>query len=628
MEKQLNNKIEKQIVEEILEDFKSRQVKKKSYETSWELNTNFLMGNQYCFINGINEMVDENKQYFWQEREVFNHIAPIIDLRLAKLNKIRPTLTVLPFSDDPKDIACAKVSKNLLKSVAFDLNLANVLNEGTMWSEICGTAFYKIGWNSNKGRIVKKDELGRTVCEGEVELSVVSPYEIFPENGNIQNIDDQKSIMQVRAYNVQDIKDIWGVDVDGEELKTFSMGNIKNLGGLGYGATSFGVQKQSSENQALVIEKYERPTTDYPNGRLTIVAGDKLVYMGELPYVNTFDGKHGYPFVKQISRSVPNSFWGVSVIERLSPVQRAFNAVKNRKHEFLNRLTLGVLAVEDGSVDIESLEEEGLSPGKVLVYRQGATIPQVLSNDNIPSSFEKEEEKLLDEFLNIGGISDLLTSNSVQSGTISGVALELLVEQDEAKLSFVSDQIKIACKQIAKHILRLYKQFAVLPHTSRLIDENGKIEMMHWKNSDITSEDVVFETENEINQTIAQKRNMVFELYKSGIFTDENGVLRNSTRQKLLEQLGFGMWETHQDVQSLQVTSANNENYQLATTKKMPEPCEIDDHELHINEHICFVLGKEFEKLENKDEVKQIMLDHIKKHKEMLKQQKNDEKEV
>ena len=62
MERQLNNKIEKQIVEEILEDFKSRQVKKKSYETSWELNTNFLMGNQYCFINGINEMVDENKQ--------------------------------------------------------------------------------------------------------------------------------------------------------------------------------------------------------------------------------------------------------------------------------------------------------------------------------------------------------------------------------------------------------------------------------------------------------------------------------------------------------------------------------------------------------------------------------------
>jgi len=619
------NKIEKSIVEEVVEDFKSRQAQKKNYETAWELNINFLMGNQYCFINGVNEMVDENKQYFWQEREVFNHIAPIMDLRLAKLNNVRPTLTVLPFSDDPKDVACAKVSKNLIKSVTFDLNLSQILNEGTMWSEICGTSFYKISWNPNKGRVVRRDETGRNVCEGEVELSVVSPYEIYPECNTISRLEDQKSIMHARIYNIQDIKDIWRVDVQGEDYDSYSMGNISNLGGLGYGATSFGVTKQKYKNSALVIEKYERPSLKYPNGRLTIVAGDRLVYMGELPFVNTFDGKRGYPFVKQTSRSMPNSFWGTSVIERLIPIQRAFNAVKNRKHEFLNRLTMGVLAVEDGSVDIDSLEEEGLCPGKILVYRQGATLPQVLANDNIPSSFEKEEEMLLDEFVSVGGVSDLFSTATVQSNNISGVALELLIEQDEARLSSVSDQIKIACKEIAKHILRLYKQFAILPHTSRLVNENGNVEMLHWCTSDITSEDVVFETENEVNQTVAQKRNLVFDLFKSGIFNDENGVLRNSTRQKLLEQLGFGMWENLQDVQNLQMNRANNENYELLNSAKIDDPCEIDDHELHINEHTCFILGKDFEKAQNKDVLKRLLLDHIKKHKELLKKNKEEE---
>ena len=44
------------------------------------------------------------------------------------------------------------------------------------------------------------------------------------------------------------------------------------------------------------------------------------------------------------------------MVERAIPVQRAYNAVKNRKHEFLNRIAMGVLTVEDGSVDTDNLE--------------------------------------------------------------------------------------------------------------------------------------------------------------------------------------------------------------------------------------------------------------------------------
>ena len=37
-----------------------------------------------------------------------------------------------------------------------------------------------------------------------------------------------------------------------------------------------------------------------------------------------------------------------------------------------------ILCVEDGSVDLNTLEEEPLRDGKVLVYRQGATPPYTL----------------------------------------------------------------------------------------------------------------------------------------------------------------------------------------------------------------------------------------------------------
>ena len=90
---------EKQLVKSVLEDFKARQESRKPIETQWKINMNFYMGNQFCSIGYGGEIEDYEKQYFWQEREVFNHISPIMEVRLAKLNKLRPKTTVLPASD-------------------------------------------------------------------------------------------------------------------------------------------------------------------------------------------------------------------------------------------------------------------------------------------------------------------------------------------------------------------------------------------------------------------------------------------------------------------------------------------------------------------------------------------------
>lgn len=617
----MDKEFEEKIVKEILEDFNERRQARKSFETAWQLNINYLIGNQYAYINGQNEIVSEKKQYFWQEREVFNHIAPLVELRISRLSKVRPILTVLPFSDDPKDVACAKVSKNLIRSVSYDLDMSRIISEATMWSEITGSAFYKIGWNNTKGRFIGKNETGRDIYEGEVDINVVSPFEIFPDSNTYNRIEDCKSIIHARAYHKDEVRNIWGVDVKGEDTDVFSLQNLNALGGLGYTGNTASVGKIVKKDQVIVLEKYEMPTIENPNGKLTIVAGDRLVYMGELPYVNGLGGKRTFPFIRQVSIAVPNSFWGTSIIERCIPIQRAYNAVKNRKHEFLNRISMGVLAVEDGSLDIENLEEEGLSPGKVLVYRQGATLPKLLENENIPSSFDTEEERLMDEFATVSGVNDL-QNQSVMYGNVSGVVLQLLLEQDEARIQSSIDEIKSSVKNIAKHILRLYKEFAVIPHTTRLVNENGEIEMLYWKNSDLTCEDIVFETENELAQTIAQKRSMIFEILNAGLLQDDDGEMSNSTRQKILEQLGFGILETSKDVKTLHRNRASKENYDLLNKKVLSEPKEIDAHDIHINEHICFALGKDFEKaVQNCPELEKEMCSHIAKHKEMLRKE-------
>ena len=65
------------------------------------------------------------------------------------------------------------------------------------------------------------------------------------------------------------------------------------------------------------------------------------------------------------------------LVDRLIPIQRAYNAVKNRELEYINRIATGIIVVEDGSIDTDMIEEEGISPGQVIVYRQGANVPRI-----------------------------------------------------------------------------------------------------------------------------------------------------------------------------------------------------------------------------------------------------------
>lgn len=613
-----NNQIKEKIAKEVIDDFKNRAEARKSFDTIWQINMNFLMGNQYCNIGYGGQIEEADRQFFWQEREVYNHIAPIYDIRYAKLSRIKPDINVIPATSDERDKQSAKASKKIYKSLKNKLEIENKITQAIKWSEVCGTVFYKVSWNNNLGQTVAVDKDGNKVKSGEVELSVVSPFEIYPDSQTCESLRDCQSLLHAKAYTTEQIKSMYGVEVKGEKINTFSLDNVSvGVGGLGFNGTAKKLIETTKDNSAIVIEKYVRPNSEYPNGRLIIVAGDKLVYDGELPYLCGEDKTRDFPFIRQTSIEEPGCFWGTSVIERLIPVQRAFNAVKNRKHEFINRLSLGVLSVEDGSVDLDNLEEEGLCPGKVLVYRQGATEPKYLQSESIPAGLSDEENNLLDEFNKISGVNDLLSTSTISSN-ISGNALELLIGQDETRLNASIESIKSACKEIAKKILRLYKQYAIFPRIAKIVGENGQIEMFYFSSSDISSDDIELENQTDGSQTLTQRREMIFSLLEKGIFQDENGTLTNRMKCKILEMLGLGIWENAQDLNELHLKRADGENIKMIKGDEV-DVSEIDNDKLHLNEHIAFMLGEDFEKAKAKNsKLEKMFLEHIHKHKKKM----------
>ena len=613
------------IVEEVLEDYASRREARKSLEMQWQLNINFMMGNQYSFIAPNGGIKEDEKQYFWQEKEVFNQIAPIVETRISKISSSLPNVTVVPASMEEADFESAKLSKQILASVSNRLNLMDIEKTATTWSEICGTSFYKVIWNTNSGKMVATDEIGNKIKEGDVQIEVVSPFEIFPDNLSCERLEDMNSIIHARAVDIDQIRSEWGVDVDAEEVCAFTLENtLNNIGGLGYDAHIRKVANIELGHHCVLIERYIRPSKNLPNGRLTVVAGGKLLFDGELPYLNDELQGRTFPFVKQISNYMPGNFFGVSVVDRLIPVQRAYNAVRNRKHEYFNRTVMNVLAVEDGSVDTDSLEIEGLSPGKVLVYRQGSKMPELMQNPKANIDFEAEENRLLDEFKTISGVSDMMTKSVAQYTNMSGVALELLAEQDSTRLATAIDSTRLAVKTVAKYLLRLYKQYAVLPRLLKISGSGGSVEMHYWDQNEICSDDVVFDTSTDAMDSLAQRRTMLFDLINKGLMFDQDGKFSQTMRKKCLDLLGFGMWENTVDLTELQINHAREENIKLTKGEKITI-LPIDDPKLHIDQHIAFILSGELKDKANKTQIEKQLLSHIEEHKKCLEEQKKND---
>ena len=601
------------VVRQVEEDFENRRKNRLKLERQWELNMNFLAGDQYCDVNARGDVVGTEKEFFWQRREVFNHIAPIVESRLAKFAGISPVLGVRPKTEDDEDVSGAELCEKLLSSTIEKERVAETVGKATVWSETCGTAFYKITWDNDGGNRVGAVN-GQDVYEGTVKITAVSPFEIFPDSLSAEEMEDLNSVIHAKAVRVSDVYRKYGVRIVGKPVGSLDLTPA--------GADRFGQTRADLEDAVVVIEKYEKPSAEFPNGRLITVADGKLLYYGELPYINGENGKRVFPFVKQECIRSAGAFFGTSVIERLIPVQRSFNAVKNRKQEFLNRLSMGIITVEDGSVDVDDLAEEGLSPGKIVVYRQGGKAPEIMQGFSLPADFNDEEERLTAEFVRISGVPDAGVISDGRS-VASGKALEILMEQDNERMVVCAEIIRNCYREISKQILRLFMQFTVGGRAIKTETEQGGIKTYYLNKAGINSDEVYLINENELVYGKSARKEMILQAYENGLLCDDSGKIRSSTKEKVLSLLGYKDLDYAKGIYALQEQKAQTEN-----EKMRKEDCaveEIDDDGIHIDEHIRYVLC-EYDELS--EEQKARYFTHVKAHKEKLQADGKDENDL
>lgn len=614
------------LAEFVSKEFTERVQKRSQQELKWNLNINFLNGNQYCDadFNG-KKIFSIEKLYDYQERAVYNNIAPIIETRISKLSGVVPEIGAITDSTDLNDISNAKISSAIIKSIQKRLNFPEKIGQAVAISEMLGTVFYKTVWNKEQGDVLYEDENG-PLQTGEVDTLICTPYEIYPESLYTESISEQRSIIHAHPYHVEELKDQWGVEVTPHRVNLFSMTNITNItGGLGWTSTAESVGQEVKDGYEIVLEYYEKPTKKHPDGRLLIVAyyNQILLYEGPLPYINQTYKKRGYPFVKQVAIARPGCFFGLSVIERLIPIQRDYNAIQNRINEYLNRAALGIPVVEDGSVDVDSLEYYGMPPGMPIVYGRGSEPPRFLDTPALPYSFLSKQDRLEEAFVSISGISELSQYSRAPGTITSGTALGILAKQDDNRLASGAENIRNAVLEVAKQWLRLYQQFALFERVLTLGGDELDNAAIRWNQRNLLPENLELTTQNEIENSLAVKRELIRELYGMGLFTDpKTGNITPGAKSKILSLLKMGDWENKMELETLHAARATRENIQMRQGF-FTKTNQRDQHEIHLEEHTKYMLTREFEELEKENSILgELFEKHLREHEDLLQKQK------
>ena len=359
-----------------------------------------------------------------------------------------------------------------------------------------------------------------------------------------------------------------------------------------------------------VVTYFERPSKNRPGGRMAIIVGDsELVYYGDLPYGRI-------PIIQTVCREVAGQFFGKSVIEDLIPRQRAYNGCINRIHEYIKRIALGNMAVQEGSIDIEEYEENGLAPGAMLVYKDGANPPVPVPNGALPSEIMQERHNLKSDMEYVAGTSQLMVNGATPAGVTSGTAIANLMEIDNTRLSLTGDHIRNSIRKLAILWLEIYKRYAATLRIVNYVGSNDIAKAIVWSNNDINSYDVEYVTENELLMSEDMQKQRFFDAYNMGLFTDVNGRIPERVKLRALEFMKIGSYSDIMNINALQIQAAQRENV-FFENGVVPEVSEFDEHEIHIEEHLRYILQMRFHLLKmKKPEYAQIIENHIREHKQ------------
>jgi hypothetical protein len=308
-----------------------------------EENIRMLLGRQWevfsphtgRFVDVTQFMSDQERA--WRQRPVVNKLFFWYMLTHARLTENDPVIGFRPSSADRLDAMLAEVMDPIFKTLWQEIGMGEIVDRLVQWMIPGGRAYLKTRLDLELGELVEfqDPQSGELLVqrEGGLAVDVLSPLECRG-TWDSQPWHKKRWHCHTSFLTAQHIKDTYGVEVHPDPVPQSGLATSHILTrllfgngywGAGSGRTTADVMSAAmdvdTEGLVCVRERWEKPCAQYPQGRLTIVTANAVLYDGARP----FQYKYTSPIRSFDYVSVPGRNQGTSPQEFMNPLQRTWN---------------------------------------------------------------------------------------------------------------------------------------------------------------------------------------------------------------------------------------------------------------------------------------------------------------
>lgn len=497
----------KRLVAWIKREYNKAREARRPYERQWYLNLAFYSGKQYVeWSSDQDRLISQPVTSMWTPRLTINKIQPIIRTEQAKLTGSKPSATVMPSSNEDRDIFAAIAGEQVWDSLYHRLHFQKKLSDCTFWQSICGISYMKVFWDESMYD-------STSGLYGDINWLPMSPLHLLVPDLLETEIENQPWVMSVVTKPVEWVKAAYGAVLPKEYQPTVT-GNDDLISAAQMGLRGDNTRPDSSN----VIEAWIKPnmTSVLPEGGMVTLIDDHIVQAAihGLPYEH-----REYPFAA--FQHIPTGkFYTASTIEPLIPLQREYNRTASQVVEAKNRMGKPQMFYRDGSVEPTKITTE---PGVWIPVKGSADYPQPAPLVELPSYITQFNQRMQGDFEDISG-QHQVSKGQAPAGVEAATAIAYLQEADDTYLATSHQSIEQAIEKIARQSLVLAATYWTVPRLVKAVGEDGGLDAMSFRGADIAgSTDIRISKGSALSDSKAGKQAQVTEWMKFGWISPEDG---------------------------------------------------------------------------------------------------------
>lgn len=570
----------------------------KIMERVWYRNILYYCGEQYLqWIVSRATFRRKHRNSKEEPTPVSNIIRDYVKSMKALILNKKYSISVWPNSADIEDREAARLADLVIQDMdmANDEEFEDEKEKVAAWVVLLGTAFMRSYPEVDAGNwYIIKD--GEVITTGDVACEAVLPFQV-----RVDSFGDRlkrKRFIGIKSLKPKEwVEDSFKVKISGTDnpqIVDYQKRLMKLVGDVspwkGSGLVSADTFDMATEDLVIYKELEFRPTKKHPEGRYGVLVGNQILYDKFRMPIPVEQGMWEYTLTDFHYNNVAGRFWSdAGVNDQITP-QNAINEIDQSLE--MNRKGVGrPLITMPTGLKLKRLNEGGQSM-IILEYDSmisGGQKPDINRGVALPEQVLAERAVHRSSAQDAGGDPKGVLRGQSPGSRASGVLVDILRETAEQGHAPDIGRFYRSLKRVYRKRLIIKKNITTEKRIIKIAGKGNETRIKEFIGADIRNNtDVRLELDTSSSKTQAGKGQMLSEMAKSGVFSDENIPL--DVRHEMLQFVGLtGMKEKN----NVHIEYAERENAMLAaaTTKDVMVEQLTEDTDIMAGQVVKYLPG-------------------------------------